>query len=98
MRMRWGSGLPWSASFIGQPSVGRSQRPQQLGEPVGSGDDEIGAGDQLRRRLCRVDRDLHAELEPLDRLEGVEVGRVVAGEQRTREARASQQLLYGRSL
>ena len=50
------------------------------------------------RALRRFDGDLHADLELLDRRERVEVGRVVAGEERAREPGASEQLAHGRPL
>ena len=62
------------------PARGRRLEGAQEGEhPGGPVDDEVGRGDEVGRRLAGVDGDTHAELQPVEAAECIDVGRVVAG-------------------
>ena len=71
---------------------------EQRQHPVGALDDDVGCREQRGRRLGRVDRDAHAELEPVETRERVDVRRIVAGVERTRDVRALHERRDGGSL
>ena len=65
------------------------QQGQELGRRV---DDDVGRLHELARGLVRRDGDPNPELEVVECAEGVDVGRVVAGVERSTQARVSEQL------
>ncbi len=76
-----------TAPRSGFTRLNSSQRPQQREELVRASDDDVGRGAQLGRRLVCRDRDPDGELEIVERAECVEIGRVVAGDERAAQTR-----------
>src|ERR1700758_4249225 len=75
-----------------------SELAQQIEELAGALDDDLRVVAQLRGRLVREHRDAYGALEPVDRAKRVEVGGVVACDERLRQARVREQASDGCAL
>src|SRR5262245_55008893 len=80
---------PRASTASMRPMLEAPQQREELGRRV---DDDVRGLYQLARRLVRRDRDPDTELEPVERAEGVEVGRVVARVERPVQPRFPEQL------
>ncbi len=72
----------------GEVSTAELQALQQLEELLRRAHDQVGALAELGRAFGRDDRDPHRRLQPVERGEAVEIGRVVAGVERALSVRS----------